>query len=182
MLRFLPRQQISEHWWVCCLLQLLSWVVASRAWSLFAIMMLYTSFLLTVYFCLFHNNWSPWWLKSTVLVQYYTCSFYAIFILSIVDIHFYFICGVFKASSIFYTQFAELNDGDPEDFLYVLKFWGMLCIDNYGKTGKICKFQPKQAMTVCSVSEYMLNNMILENMQMKRCRFVVKCNQCFDQE
>ena len=40
----------------------------------------------------------------------------------------------------------------------------MLCIDNYGKTGKICKFQPKQAMTVCSVSEYMLNNMILENM------------------
>lgn len=58
----------------------------------------------------------------------------------------------------------------------------MLCIDIYGKTGKICKFQPKQAMTVCSVSEYMLNNMILENMQMKRCRFVVKCNQCFDQE
>lgn len=83
------------------------------------------------------------------------------------DIHFYFICGVFKASSIFYTQFAELNDGDPEDFLYVLKFWGMLCIDNYGKTGKICKFQPKQAMTVCSVSEYMLNNMILENMHDK---------------
>lgn len=97
MLRFfLPHQQISEHWWVCCLLQLLSWVVASRAWSLFAIMMLYTSFLLTVYFCLFHNNWSPWWQKSTVLVQYYTCSFYVIFILSIVDIYFYFICGVFK--------------------------------------------------------------------------------------
>lgn len=181
MLRFLPRQQISEHWWVCCLLQLLSWVVASRAWSLFAIMMLYTSFLLTVYFCLFHNNWSPWWLKSTVLVQYYTCSFYAIFILSIVDIYFYFICGVFKHLPYFTHNLQNWMMVILKIF-YVLKFWGMLCIDNYGKTGKICKFQPKQAMTVCSVSEYMLNNMILENMQMKRCRFVVKCNQCFDQE
>ena len=43
----------------------------------------------------------------------------------------------------------------------------MLCIDIYGKTGNICKFQPKQAMTVCSDSEYMLNSMILENMHDK---------------